>query len=186
MIKVAIYLRVSTKEQTVTTQKQPVMDYCKHHKLQIYREYSDEGISGTKTSRPMFDLMLQDMRSGKFNMIVVYRLDRLGRSLRHMLDLLAELRNKKIQLVSVTDGLNTGDDSPMSRAFWQLLGVFAELEREIIVERVKAGLDRARREGVLLGRRRGSVDKIKRSTSGYHLRYAGKTKAERRLGPRKW
>ena len=134
----------------------------------------------------MFDSMIQDMRSGKFNMIVVYRLDRLGRSLLHMLDLLAELRNKKIQLVSVSDGLNTGDDSPMSRAFWQLLGVFAELEREIIVERVRNGLARAKREGIQLGRRKGSTDKQKRSTSGYHLRYAGKTKNERRLGPRKF
>jgi DNA invertase Pin-like site-specific DNA recombinase len=184
MDKVAVYLRVSTKDQTINTQRLPVMDYCKHHNLQIYREYSDEGVSGSTTSRPQFDLMLKDMRAGEFTTIIVYRLDRLGRSLGHLLQIFEELRNKKIQLISISDNINTADDSPTARAFWSLLGVFSQLEREIIVERVKAGLDRARREGKQLGRRVGSTDKSKRSVSGYCLRYAGKSKEERRLGPR--
>lgn len=185
MDKVAVYLRVSTKDQTVNTQRQPVMDYCKNHNLQIYREYSDEGVSGSTTSRPMFDLMLKDMRAGEFNSIIVYRLDRLGRSLGHLLQIFEELRNKRIQLISIADNINTADDSPTSRAFWSLLGVFSQLEREIIVERVRAGLDRARREGKKLGRRVGSKDKSKRSVSGYLLKYAGKNKEDRRLGKRK-
>jgi len=186
MDKIAVYLRVSTKDQTINTQKLPILDYCKHHNLQIYREYSDEGISGSIKSRPMLDLLLKDMREGKFSTIIVYRLDRLGRSLGHLLQIFEELRNRKIQLVSIADNINTADDSPTARAFWSLLGVFSQLEREIIVERVKAGLDRARREGKQLGRRIGSKDKNKkRSVSGYLLRYAGKSKEERRLGPRK-
>ncbi len=185
MNKVAVYLRVSTAQQSILTQKQPILDYCKKNDFEVFKEYADEGISGTTSSRPKLDKMLQDMRAGKFDTIIVYRLDRLGRSLRHLLDVLSELRNKKVQLISISDGLNTLDESPMSRAFWQLLGVFAELEREIIVERVKAGLARVRREGKQLGRKKGSTDKRKRSTSGYHLRYAGKSREERKLGPRK-
>ena len=185
MKKVAVYLRVSTVQQSILTQRQPIIDFCKKNDFEVFKEYSDEGISGTTSSRPKLDEMLQDMRAGRFQIICVYRLDRLGRSLRHLLDVLGELRNKKVQLISISDGLNTSDDSPMSRAFWQLLGVFSELEREIIVERVKAGLARVRREGKQLGRKLGSGDKRKRSTSGYLLRYAGKSKEERRLGPRK-
>ncbi len=185
MDRVAIYLRVSTKEQTINTQRQPVMDYCKYHNFQIYREYSDEGVSGSTTSRPMFDLMLKDMRAGEFTSIIVYRLDRLGRSLGHLLQIFEELRNRRIQLISISDNINTADDSPTARAFWSLLSVFSQLEREIIVERVRAGLARARREGKQLGRRTGSKDKNKRSVSGYRLRYAGRSKEERRLGKRR-
>ena len=185
MGQTAVYLRVSTKEQNISTQRQPITDYCTRNNLQIFREYADEGISGSTISRPMLDLLLKDMRSGKFNTIIVYRLDRLGRSLGHLLQIFEELRNKKIQLISISDNINTADESPTARAFWSLLGVFSELERSIIVERVKAGLARARREGKQLGRRAGSKDKNKRSVSGYCLRYAGRSKDERRLGKRK-
>jgi len=185
MGQTAVYLRVSTKEQNVSTQRQPITDYCKRNNLQIYKEYSDEGISGSTTSRPMLNSMLQDVRTGKINTIICYRLDRLGRSLSHLLQIFEELRNKKIQLISISDNINTADDSPTARAFWSLLGVFSQLEREIIVERVNAGLARARREGIQLGRRKGSTDKGQRSKSGYQLRYAGTTKEQRKLGPRK-
>jgi DNA invertase Pin-like site-specific DNA recombinase len=185
MGQTVVYLRVSTKEQNISTQRQSITDYCKRNDLQILREYADEGVSGSITSRPMLDLMLQDMREGKFSTIIVYRLDRLGRSLGHLLQIFEELRNKRIQLISISDNINTADDSPTSRAFWSLLGVFSQLEREIIVERVKAGLERARREGLVLGRPKGSKDKSKRSVSGYLLKYAGKSREERRLGKRK-
>jgi len=132
----------------------------------------------------MLDFMLQEMRSGKFATIIVYRLDRLGRSLAHLLQIFEELRNKKIQLITISENINTSDDSPTARAFWVLLGVFSELERSIIVERVKSGIARARKEGKQLGRKVGSKDKNKRSISGYHLRFAGTTKEQRRLRQR--
>jgi len=185
MNRVAIYLRVSTKEQNLQTQRQPITDYCRKNDLEIFKEYPDEGISGSLASRPMLDTMLHDMREGKFETIIIYRLDRLGRSLRHLLDILAELRNKKIRLLSISDNIDTSDDSPMGRVFFNLLGIFAELEKDVLSERIRAGILRAKREGKLTGRKLGSKDKRKRSTSGYHLRYAGKSKEERRLGPRK-
>lgn len=180
----AIYARVSTKEQSVETQLLPVREYCLRNAFEVTAEYKDEGVSGAKGSRPQLDLMLRDMRKGKFETIIVYKLDRLGRSLSHLLNLLSEFRNRKIRLISVSDNLDTVNDNPMSRAFWQLLGVFAEFERELIRERVQAGLERAKKEGKRLGRPKGAKDSRKRSVSGYVLRYAGKTKESRSLGAR--
>jgi putative DNA-invertase from lambdoid prophage Rac len=183
-MKAAIYARVSTKEQSVESQLLPVRDYCLRNNFSVHTEYKDEGVSGAKDSRPELDRMLRDMRKGEFEAVMVYKLDRLGRSLSHLLVLLSEFRNRKIRLISVSDNLDTVNDNPMSRAFWQLLGVFAEFERELIKERVQAGLERAKKEGKVLGRPKGVKDSRKRSVSGYVLRYAGKTKAQRRLGLR--
>lgn len=182
---VAIYARVSTLNQNPQTQLVPLREHAKRNELEVFKEYIDEGVSGSKSSRPHLDLMLKDMREGKFEAIFIYKLDRLGRSLKHLIDLIGEFKNRKVRLISVSDNLDTANDGPMSTAFWQLLGVFAEFERELIRERVKSGLDRARAEGKILGRRKGSKDKRKRSVSGYQLRYAGKTKEERKLGARK-
>ncbi len=173
---VGVYARVSTKEQSVETQLMAIKDYCERNSLEVYKEYSDEGISGTKSSRPQLDALLHDMRARKFDTIVCYKLDRLGRSLSNLLQLLQEFKNRGIRLISVTDGLDTSNDNPMSRAFWQLLGVFAELEREIIVARVNDGLARAKKNGKQLGRPTGSRDKRARRKSGYHLRWKGAKK----------
>lgn len=129
--------------------------------------------------------MLRDMRAGKFGVIIVLKLDRLGRSLSHLINLLAEFKNKKITLISICDGLDTSVDTPMARAFQHLLSVFAQLEREIIVERVRAGIERARHQNVRLGRPPGSTDKKQRSKSGYLMRYANKSREARKLGPRR-
>lgn len=187
-MKVAIYARVSTKEQNLEMQLNPIKDYCSRNGLEVVAEYLEEGISGAKATRPQLDRMLQDMRDRKFDGIVVYKLDRLGRSLKHLLDLLSEFKNKGIRLVSVVDGIDTTNDSPMNKAFWQMLGVFAELEREIIVARVNDGIacrkKQIKEKGAFiaksgmerkkLGRPKGSKDKKYRRLSGYRLRYAGK------------
>jgi DNA invertase Pin-like site-specific DNA recombinase len=115
--------------------------------------------------------MLSDIRLGKFDTIICYKLDRLGRSLSNLIQLLQEFKNRGIRLISVQDGIDTKNDNPMSKAFWQLLGVFAELEREMIVSRVNDGLARARKNGKQLGRPFGSKDKKVRRKSGYHLRW---------------
>lgn len=184
-MRVAAYARVSTLEQSLDTQVVCVREYCQRNSdLTIVKEYGDLGVSGNKDSRPQLDMMLKDMRAGLFEGIIVYKLDRLGRSLKHLIDLLSEFRNRKVRLTSVSDGLDTANDTPMSRAFWQLLGVFAELEREMIRERVLSGLARAKSEGRKLGRPKDAADKRKRSVSGYLLRYAGSTPEQRRLGKR--
>jgi DNA invertase Pin-like site-specific DNA recombinase len=182
--EVAIYGRVSTQGQNIETQLREAREYCVRNGVATHKTYADVGISGTKASRPQLDAMLTDLRAGRIKTIVVYKLDRLGRSLTNLLDLLAEFRNRKVRLISISDGLDSETDNPMSRAFWKLLGIFAELEREIIRERVMSGLERARAQGKKLGRPAGSKDKGKRSVSGYHLRYAGRSKDQRRLGKR--
>jgi DNA invertase Pin-like site-specific DNA recombinase len=170
-MKTAIYARVSTKEQSVETQLLAIKNYCQRNDFTISEEYSDEGISGTKSSRPRLNAMLSDIRLGKFDTIICYKLDRLGRSLSNLIQLLQEFKNRGIRLISVQDGIDTKNDNPMSKAFWQLLGVFAELEREMIVSRVNDGLARARKNGKQLGRPFGSKDKKVRRKSGYHLRW---------------
>lgn len=185
MAKVAIYMRVSTKEQDIGSQRVAIDDYCSRNQLEVLESYADLGVSGTKDSRPELDRLLDDMRQRKFDVIVCFKLDRLARSLKNLINLLGEFKNKGIRLISVSDNLDTANDSPMNKAFWQLLGVFSELEREIIVERVRAGLDRVRKEGRRLGRPKGSRDRRQRAVAGYCLRYLNKDRDSRKLGPRK-
>jgi DNA invertase Pin-like site-specific DNA recombinase len=183
---IAIYGRISTQSQNIDTQLREAKDYCQRTGIIEYKIYADIGISGGTASRPLLDEMMRDVRAGKVRSIIIYKLDRLGRSLPHLLDLLAEFRNRKVRLISISDGLDSAQtDNPMSRAFWRLLGVFAELEREMIRERVLSGLAHAKASGKKLGRPAGSKDKGQRSVSGYHLRYAGRSKEQRRLGQRK-
>ena len=185
MGQAAAYLRVSTKDQSVSMQRQIITEYCAKNSIQISNEYADEGVSGKTMARPMFEKMMRNIREGRHDMVIVYSLDRLGRSLAGLLQLFEEFRNRKVKLRSIRDGICTDEDNPMSRAFMALISTFAQLERELIVSRVKAGIDRARRDGKVLGRPVGKKDKSKRSVSGYRLRYAGRSKDERRLGKRK-
>ncbi|MCX5698180.1 MAG: recombinase family protein [Candidatus Omnitrophica bacterium] len=181
----AIYGRVSTNKQVAETQLLPPRDFCREHKIKVFKEYVDVGVSGAKESRPQLNRLLDDMRIKKFEVIVIYRLDRIARSLSHLLNLFQEFRNRKVRLISLADNIDTFKaDDPVSKAFWQLLGVFSELEKEIIRGRVISGLERAKRAGVKLGRRLGSKDKRPRATSGYKLRYAGIKKKNRQLGKR--
>ncbi len=183
--RVAIYGRVSTMSQNIESQLLPLREYCQRNGLKVFREYLEQGVSGAKSSRPELTLMMDDIRDGKVDIVLIFKLDRLGRSLSHLLDLLGEFRNRKIRLISVSDSLDTTNDNPMSRAFWQLLGVFSEFERALIRERVIVGLVRAKKEGRRLGRPKGVKDSRRRSVSGYVRRYAGTTKEQRKIGPRR-
>lgn len=169
MKKAAIYIRVSTLEQTSMNQEIMLKEYCKRNEYEIYKIYKDEGISGSKTSRPQLDQMMQDMRQKYFDVIIVWKLDRLGRSIQHLLQILEELKNKKIRLIC-TD-MNIDTDTPNGKFFFTVVGAFAELEREMITERIKLGIERRRKQGKNMGRPKGSKDKRKRKKSGYYLRY---------------
>jgi DNA invertase Pin-like site-specific DNA recombinase len=181
---VALYGRVSTQGQNIETQLREAREYCVRNGVLQYKEYADVGISGAVASRPLLDSMLTDLRAGRIKTIIVYKLDRLGRSLKNLLDLLAEFKNRNIRLISIADGLDTANNNAMNRAFWQMLAVFAELERSVIVDRIMSGLERAKSQGKKLGRPAGSKDKGQRSRSGYFLRYSGRSKNARRLGKR--
>ncbi len=168
-MKVALYLRVSTSEQTTLNQELELVEYCKRNNYEVFKIYKDEGISGTKTSRPELDLMLQDMREKKFDAVIVWKFDRLGRSTSHLLQVLEELKNKNVRLIATSQNIDTG--TPMGKFFFTILSGFAEMEREIIKERINLGLKRAKNEGKILGRPFGSKDTKYRKKSGYNLRW---------------
>jgi len=149
-MKVAIYTRVSTVEQNVDTQLNLLRTLCKRCNYEVYKEYNDVGQSGKKHSRPQFDLMLNDMRKFKFKGILVYKLDRIGRSLAHLITLFSEFEKKSIDFISATQNIDT--TTPEGRMFMRMLMVLAEYERELTVSRVKSGMDRARKEGKQIGR----------------------------------
>jgi len=174
-MKVAIYLRVSTQDQTSLNQELELKEYCQRNNYEIYQVYRDEGVSGVKTSRPQLDLMLRDMRNKMFEAIIVWKFDRLGRSTAHLLQVLEELKNKNVRLIATSQSIDT--DTPMGKFFFVILSGFAEMEREIIRERILLGLQRRKTQGKPLGRPKGSKDSKRRKKSGYNLRWANKIKS---------
>lgn len=169
-MKSAIYYRISTADKQETgMQEKSCRDYCARENIEIYKEYSDIGQSGSKESRPEFDKLVKDMRDKKFNCVIVYKLDRIGRSISHLLKLFEEFKKKRINFISVTQNINT--TTPEGRMFLHMLMVLAEYERELTISRINAGLKRARSKGKKLGRPHGSKDKKRRRTSGYVNRW---------------
>jgi len=179
------YDRHSTKEQDNAVREKAIRDFASKESIRLEEYHLDAGVSGRQASRPALDRLLVKVRAGQAKTIILYKLDRLGRSLANLLDLLQEFRNRKVRVVSIMDGIDTDRDDPMSRAFVQMLGVFAELEAGIIRERVLEGQQYAWENGKQKGRPKGSKDRTPRSKSGYLLRYAGIPKERRKLGKRK-
>ena len=186
-MKVAIYCRVSTEEQSNDTQRASCMNYCKQNGHDVVMVYEDK-ISGTTDSRPQFNMLLNDMRIRKFEGIVVYRLDRIGRSLKHLFQLFEEFENRGIKFISVTQSINT--DTIDGKLFLRMMMVFAEYERELITSRTRERIglykQKLKEDGQFvskdnkvitnLGRPKGSKDKKIRRKSGYLLRWANKSK----------
>ncbi|MGE3160001.1 MAG: recombinase family protein [Xanthobacteraceae bacterium] len=152
--RVAIYLRVSTTGQTTDNQRRELEAVAEQRSWQVVGVYEDAGISGARgrDRRPGFDRLLKDATAGKFDILAAWSVDRLGRSLQDLVGFLGELKALGRDLYLHRQSLDTS--TPSGRAMFQMLGVFAEFEREIIRERVNAGLARARANGVKLGRRR--------------------------------
>jgi DNA invertase Pin-like site-specific DNA recombinase len=113
-------------------------------------EYVDDGFSGSTTSRPALDSLSRDARRGRFDVVVTWRLDRLGRSLRHLVTLLDDFRDVGVSFASVSDGIDLSTAAGVFQM--QMIAAFAEYERTVIVDRVRAGLARARRDGTRIGR----------------------------------
>lgn len=139
-MKVAIYARVSTEEQDADKQVYICREYCKNNNYEIAEIYQDV-ISGTTSSRPAFNRLLADLRSHKFKCVMVTKLDRLGRSLQHLLSLLDEFNKKGIHFIATTQNIDSVSAS--GRLQLQIIGAFAEFERNIISERTKEGMRRA-------------------------------------------
>lgn len=151
--RVAIYLRVSTGEQTTENQRLELEAVAKVAGWQIAEVYEDAGISGAKgrDKRPAFDRLCKDATARKFDLIAAWSVDRLGRSLQDLVAFLGELQALKVDLFLKQQGLDT--TTPSGRAMFGMLGVFAEFERAMISDRVKSGLARAKASGKKLGRK---------------------------------
>ncbi len=155
--RAALYLRVSTKEQDAELQREELRRLAARRGWGIMGEYADIIISGTATKRPGLDRLLTDAHAGRFDAVAVWKLDRLGRSLIHMMQVVDELLGKGVHVVSATEP-HMDSTTPQGRLMRNILGSMAEYERELIRERVKAGLERAKAKGVKLGRRPRVVD----------------------------
>ncbi len=152
--RVAIYARVSTDGQTTDNQVRELEAVAERMGWEIVQRFIDAGVSGAKRreDRPAFDAMYKAMTRREFDMVMAWSVDRLGRSLQDLVGFLCELREIKTDLYLHQQGIDTS--TPAGRAMFQMLGVFAEFERAMIQERVKAGLSRARAQGKRLGRPR--------------------------------
>ena len=147
----AIYGRVSTlTNQSVEMQARDLRQLAECRSFQVVREYFDEGVSGAKSSRPALDEMLADAKRGKFRVLLVWKLDRLGRSLAHLVRLLEDLRACNVEIVSFSEGLDF--TTTTGKLLYQVLSAFAEFERDCIRERVRAGMRNARAKGRPIGR----------------------------------
>jgi DNA invertase Pin-like site-specific DNA recombinase len=152
-----IYARVSTDEQTPDNQLKELRAVASRMQWQLVKEYVDHGVSGAKgrERRPAYDQLCTAITRWEFNLVMVWSVDRLGRSLSQLVGLLSELQSKGVDLYLHQQGIDT--TTPAGKAMFQMCGVFAEFERAMIQERVKAGLARARAQGTPLGRPRVSV-----------------------------
>jgi DNA invertase Pin-like site-specific DNA recombinase len=152
MKRTAIYLRVSTGEQTTENQRRELEQTATRAGWQIVEIYEDLGISGAKgrDKRPAFDRLLKDAAKRKFDVVAAWSVDRLGRSLQDLVSFLSDIHGYGIDLYLYQQGIDT--TTPAGKAMFQMLGVFAEFERSMIRDRVNAGLARAKSKGITLGR----------------------------------
>jgi len=157
-LRVALYARVSTldKGQDVNLQLNELRDYSERRGWKIAGEYVDNGVSGAKESRPELNRLMADAKKRKFDAIAVWKLDRFGRSLKHLVLTLADLESLGIAFVSLRDGFDLS--TPSGRLMFQIIGAMGEFERNLIRERVKAGMAHAKAKGRKLGRASVHVD----------------------------
>lgn len=150
MTRVALYARVSTNEQSPEMQLREMREYCQRREWAIAGEYVDAGVSGCKDSRPELNRLMIDAKRRRFDAVLVWKLDRFGRSLKHLVNALAEFEALGVAFVSLKDNLDLS--TPAGRLMFQIIGAMAEFERSLIQERVRSGLRNARSKGVRLGR----------------------------------
>jgi len=156
MKRAALYLRVSTVDQHPESQLHDLEAMAKQRGFEIVQRYTDR-VTGTRARRPGLDDLLRDARRGQFDVVLVWACDRLARSVRHLLEVLDELNRLHVEFISFREQLDTG--GALGRAVIVIIGAVAELERSLIVERVRAGMRRARLDGQRLGRPPLNIDR---------------------------
>lgn len=169
-VRAAIYARVSCLDQEPENQLRDLREYCARRGWEV-REFVDHGVSGAKERRPALDSLIRDARRRRFEAVVVWRLDRLGRNLKHLITTLDEFAVLGVGFVSLGEGIDA--TTAAGRLQMAVLGAIAQFERERIVERVRAGLARAKAEGKTLGRPRQSrAEAILEPVRGLSVRQA--------------
>jgi len=156
-MRIGIYARVSTKDQSCELQVRDLRAYCTARGFDLVREYVDVGHSGAKDSRPELNKLMDDARKRQFDAIVVWRFDRFARSTKHLLSALEEFRSLGIQFISYQENIDTS--SALGQALFTIVSAVAQLERDLIRERVSAGIRNARANGKVFGRPKNSVDR---------------------------
>jgi len=156
MKKVGIYCRVSTQDQTTDSQLLDLRRYAADRGWEVYREFCDNGVSGSVDSRPALNALMDDAKKRRFDAVLCWRFDRFARSTTHLLLSLEQFRNLGVDFVSYQENIDTS--SPLGSAIFTIISAVAQLERDIIRERVKMGLRRAKAQGKQLGRPRVIVD----------------------------
>ena len=181
-MKLALYARVSTsgKGQDLETQLIPLREYAER-RGDSFEVYSDAGVSGSKDRRPALDRLMTDARLRRFEAVVVARFDRFARSTKHLVEALDEFRDLKIAFISLNESIDTG--SPIGRVVFTILAAVAQLERDIIIERINAGLERAKKQNKTLGPPRKIFDREKVRAYYSAVQSLRKTAAEFDLSP---
>ena len=157
MKKAALYVEFRSPDQHVESQLYDLRELAAQRGFEIVKEYEDRGVSGSKARRPGLDALMADARKRKFSVVLVAAFDRLARSTRHFLQVIDELDGLQIEFISRRENIDTS--GPMGRLFLTLISSIAELELDLIRERVRAGMRRARLEGRQIGRARLDVDR---------------------------
>jgi len=157
-LKVATYSRVSTSDQHCELQVHELREYAARRGWTVVEEYVDTGISGAKASRPELDRLMREASRRAFDVVLVYKLDRFGRSVRNCLDGISALRTHGVRFLAVSQNIDTDENNPTARLMLHILAAVAEFERELIRERVASGVANARRQGKRLGRPRRVFD----------------------------
>jgi DNA invertase Pin-like site-specific DNA recombinase len=157
MKRAALYCRVSTVDQHPETQLNELRQFAANRGFKVVGEYTDHGYSGARARRPELDRMMDDAQRHRFDVLLVWACDRLARSTKHLLQTIDELNGMGIQFLSQREAIDT--EGPLGRAIIVIVSAMAELERCIIIERVKAGMRRARLEGRQIGRSRLDVNR---------------------------
>jgi len=165
---VAIYARVSTSDQTCQSQLDELRDYVERRGWTLVAEYVDTGWSGAKKDRPQLTKLMRDAKQHRFDIVMCWKLDRFGRSVANFVDNLEQLDAWGIRFMCITQAVDTDRQSPSSRLLMCVLAAVAEFERSMIAERVKAGMNAAKRRGVQLGRKKVVFDRQK--VAELHLR----------------
>jgi DNA invertase Pin-like site-specific DNA recombinase len=157
MKKAAIYARVSTPDQHIETQLYQLRELAARRGFEVVHEYTDVGVSGSKARRGGLDTMLADAHRRRFSIVLVAAFDRVARSVKHFLTVVDELNDLGVEFVSARENIDTS--GAMGRMFVTIIGCIAELERSLIVERIKAGMRRRRLEGLPMGRAPLAIDR---------------------------